>query len=55
VDGLAYNRAELPVGKQLRGPAVIYEDTATTYVDAGLAFSVDENFNLIITEEASNA
>jgi N-methylhydantoinase A len=55
VDGLAYNRAELPVGRQLRGPAVIYEDTATTYVDAGLAFSVDENFNLIITEEASNA
>lgn len=34
-------RDALPIGKRLHGPAIVFEATATTYVDAGYAIELD--------------
>jgi N-methylhydantoinase A len=43
-----YERAALPAGRRLRGPAVIAEYSATTFVPSGLTFRRDKAGNLLI-------
>jgi N-methylhydantoinase A len=45
------NRSSLVAGHRYAGPAVIYEDTATTYVDADFSYGVDSNGCLVLTRE----
>ena len=42
------DRASLPVGSSLAGPALIAEETAMTYLDSGFAATVDESGSLLI-------
>jgi N-methylhydantoinase A len=44
-----YKRESLPVGKRIRGPAVIAEYSATTVVSPGHHFLLDRAGNLIVT------
>jgi len=44
-------REGLRIGERKRGPAVIYEDTATTYVDADFSFCLNRNSCLLLTRE----
>jgi N-methylhydantoinase A len=43
-----YARDELPLGKKLRGPAVVTEYSATTVVPPGKKFWIDQPGNLVI-------
>jgi N-methylhydantoinase A len=45
-------RASLPPGARLRGPAIIYEPTTTTYVDVDFSYGVDHNGALTLRREA---
>lgn len=44
-------RSSLEHDQQDPGPAVIYEDTATTYVDADFSYSLDSNGCLVLRRE----
>jgi N-methylhydantoinase A len=44
-------RSSLEAGRSHAGPAVIYEDTATTYVDADFSYGLDSNGCLVLTRE----
>jgi N-methylhydantoinase A len=44
-----YQRESLPVGKRIRGPAVIAEYSATTVISPGHHFLLDRAGNLIVT------
>lgn len=44
-----YNRDELGLEQKFSGPAIIYEATATTYVDSGYDFGVDAAGCLLLT------
>ncbi len=48
-----YDRAELPPGWRIAGPAVIIDDAGTTLVEPGWQAEVDEQANLILTRFAS--
>lgn len=45
-------RASLPPGFTAEGPAVVEEETATTYVPPGWTATVDPATNLLLTREA---
>jgi N-methylhydantoinase A len=45
-----YERSTIPVGSQLKGPAVIAEYSATTVIPPGKRFTVDHSENVVITE-----
>jgi N-methylhydantoinase A len=51
---LAYERARLPSGARISGPALIEEPTTTTVVLAGQTVSVDR-FGLLIVEESQTS
>jgi N-methylhydantoinase A len=53
LDFAVHERAELPPDATIRGPAIIFEPTATIYIDADHVFSVDEASCLLIQEERS--
>jgi N-methylhydantoinase A len=44
-------RAGLRAGDELVGPAIVLEDTATTYLDVGFAARVDPSGALLLTDE----
>jgi N-methylhydantoinase A len=44
------DRHGLGVGDRLDGPAIVVEETATTYLDAGWAAEVDASGCLVITD-----
>jgi N-methylhydantoinase A len=44
-------RSSLEEGRRQAGPAVIYEDTATTYVDADFSYGLDSNGCLVLMRE----
>jgi N-methylhydantoinase A len=44
-------RAALRPGDEVRGPSIVTEDTATTYLDAGFVGRVHETGSLILTKE----
>ena len=44
-------RASLQIGERHPGPAVIYEDTATTYVDADFSYGLDANGCILLSRE----
>jgi N-methylhydantoinase A len=44
-------RASLEVGKRHPGPAILYEDTTTTYVDADFSYGLDSNGCVVLTRE----
>lgn len=46
------SRSSLAVGAQVEGPAIIYEDTATTYVDADFTFGLEENGCMFLRKKA---
>jgi N-methylhydantoinase A len=46
-------RAALPAAGVARGPAIVLEPTATTYVDAGYAIAVESDGSLLLTRERS--
>lgn len=46
-----FQRDQLPVGERFAGPAIVYEATATTYIDAGYTFGVDATGCLRLTHE----
>ncbi|MEC9359033.1 MAG: hydantoinase B/oxoprolinase family protein [Pseudomonadota bacterium] len=48
LDTPVHDRAVLPVGAAIDGPAIIREDTATTVVEPGWCAEVDRQFNLIL-------
>jgi len=43
-----YARAQLPSGKNYRGPAVVTEYSATTFVPPGVGFSLGAEGNLVL-------
>ena len=47
-------RGDLALGSTTEGPLIVFEPTATTYVDAGYNVSVDESTNLSITRAAAS-
>jgi N-methylhydantoinase A len=47
----AIGRSLLEAGRTYEGPAIIYEDTATTYVDADFSYGLDANGCLLLTRE----
>ncbi len=47
----ALARSALEEGRRQSGPAVIYENTATTYVDADFSYGVDPNGCLLLRRE----
>ncbi len=47
------NRPELPAGSRVAGPAIVVEDTSTTYVDAGFAAEVSPAGALLLARAAS--
>jgi N-methylhydantoinase A len=53
LDFAVYERVELRPDETIHGPAIIFEPTATTYVDAGNVFAVDGASCLLIQEEQS--
>jgi N-methylhydantoinase A len=44
-------RSSLKVGERHQGPAIIYEDTATTYVDTDFSYGLDANGCIVLTRE----
>jgi N-methylhydantoinase A len=44
-------RSSLEPGKRHQGPAIIYEDTTTTYVDADFTYGLDSNGCVVLTRE----
>jgi N-methylhydantoinase A len=44
-------RSSLEAGRRYAGPAVIYEETATTYVDADFSYGLESNGCLVLTRE----
>lgn len=50
-----YARDSLPHGEILRGPAILYESTTTTYVDADFSFGVEPNGLLYLRRERSGS
>lgn len=48
-----YDRASLPAGATIPGPAVFYQKDSTTVVAPGWTAEVDEFFNLVITRNSS--
>jgi 5-oxoprolinase (ATP-hydrolysing) len=48
-----YDRAALPTGWRIAGPAVIIDDSGTTLVEPGWQAEVDEQANLILTRMAA--
>jgi N-methylhydantoinase A len=44
-------RSSLKVGERHKGPAVIYEDTATTYVDIDFSYGLDANGCIVLSRE----
>jgi N-methylhydantoinase A len=44
-------REELPVGAEVTGPAIVLEETATSYVDGGFVGVVDPSGCLLITDK----
>jgi N-methylhydantoinase A len=49
--GATRSRASLEVGVRHPGPAIIYEDTTTTYVDADFSYRLDPNGCVVLTRE----
>jgi N-methylhydantoinase A len=49
--GSTCSRASLKVGVRHPGPAIIYEDTTTTYVDADFTYGLDPNGCVVLTRE----
>ncbi|MEJ1961295.1 MAG: hydantoinase/oxoprolinase family protein [Gammaproteobacteria bacterium] len=49
--GATLSRAFLKPGERHPGPAVIYEDTTTTYVDADFSYGIDTTGCLVLTRE----
>jgi N-methylhydantoinase A len=49
------DRASLAPGDELRGPAIVHEPTATTYLDDGFVASVHEHGHLIVERGAAAA
>jgi len=45
------HRSALRIGERLQGPAVIYESTTTTYVDADFSYGLDANGCVLLTRE----
>jgi N-methylhydantoinase A len=45
-------RSSLRTSERHQGPAIIYEDTATTYVDADFSYGLDANGCVVLTREA---
>jgi len=48
IDCPIYGRSTLPVATGLRGPAIITDSTATTFVECGCVASIDEFGNIVI-------
>jgi N-methylhydantoinase A len=46
------DRATLAPGEELRGPAIVHEPTATTYLDAGFVARVHPHGHLIVERDA---
>jgi N-methylhydantoinase A len=44
-------RSSLQVGVRHPGPAILYEDTTTTYVDADFSYGLDSNGCVVLTRE----
>jgi N-methylhydantoinase A len=44
------DRAFLPLGSTVEGPAIVLEETATTYLDVGFAARVHESGSLVISD-----
>jgi N-methylhydantoinase A len=49
ITGATLSRASLEVGVPHAGPAIIYEDTTTTYVDADFTYCLDSNGCVVLT------
>jgi N-methylhydantoinase A len=47
------DRATLAAGTELRGPAIVHEPTATTYLDAGFVARVHAHGHLIVERDAA--
>jgi N-methylhydantoinase A len=46
-----HHRGDLRIGERRRGPAIVYEPTATTYVDVDFSYGIDTNGCLILRHE----
>jgi N-methylhydantoinase A len=46
-----YDRATLPTGQALEGPAILLQTDSTTVVPPGWEFRVDEFDNVLITRD----
>jgi N-methylhydantoinase A len=51
LDFAIVERTSLADGTEIEGPAIIIEDTATTYLDAGFTARQDESGSLFLTDE----
>ena len=51
LDFAVFHRDTLPAGSVIEGPAIVLEDTATTYVDHGFAVRTDRSGVLLLTDE----
>jgi N-methylhydantoinase A/oxoprolinase/acetone carboxylase beta subunit len=49
------DRATLAAGDELRGPAIVHEPTATTYLDAGFVARVHPHGHLVIERADAGA
>jgi N-methylhydantoinase A len=45
------HRGDLRVGERRRGPVIVYEPTATTYVDVDFSYGIDQNGCLVLRRE----
>ncbi|KRA75058.1 5-oxoprolinase [Caulobacter sp. Root656] len=50
-----FDRAALPIGGEVAGPAIVREDTGTTVIEPGWRATVDRHLNLIIDRVAALA
>ena len=50
-----YQRADLPTGFQLLGPAMVIENTATTIIERGWSAEISEGLDLILRKQAASA
>jgi N-methylhydantoinase A len=53
LDFAILNRTDLSVGAAVSGPLIVFEPTATTYVDAGWMLTTDDGGCIMIDEEGS--
>jgi N-methylhydantoinase A len=44
-------RGDVEIGRRTPGPAIVYEPTTTTYVDADFSYGIDENGCLLMRRE----